>query len=212
MSGTDVANTNGPNGTAFVLHAHPCGDSFNRALFDTTVEALGRGGWHVDACDLYAEKFDPVMSEEDRREYHDLAINRSRVAPYVDRLQAARALVLVFPVWNYGFPAIMKGFFDRVFLPGVSFTMDGGEGPDRGTLKGALHNVERLAAVTTYGGDRMRTFLAGNPPKRFVKRAVRAVVHPKARTRYLALHDMNNATAEDRATFVAKVGREMAAL
>jgi NAD(P)H dehydrogenase (quinone) len=42
------------------------------------------------------------------------------VQGYVDRVLAAQALVLVFPVWNFGFPAILKGFFDRVFLPGVS--------------------------------------------------------------------------------------------
>ena len=196
---------------AFVLHAHPCDDSFNAALFAETKAALKRGGWEVDACDLYAEGFDPVMSERDRREYHDLAINRSRVASYVERLLAARALVLVFPVWNYGFPAIMKGFFDRVFLPGVSFTMSGAADgdPDRGKLTGALHNIERLAAVTTYGGDRVRTFLAGNPPKRFVKRAVRATVHPRAKTRYLALHDMNNVDDAGRKAFLEEVGRAM---
>lgn len=196
---------------AFILHAHPCRDSYNAALFEATRGALAKAGWEVDACDLYAEGFDPVMTEADRREYHDLDLNRTRVAPYVERLLAARALVLVFPVWNYGFPAIMKGFFDRVFLPGVSFTMDGPE-PDRGALRGALHNIERLAAVTTYGGDRLRTFLAGDPPRRFVTRAVRATVHPRARTRYLALHDMNNVDVDGRRAFIGTVEARMAAL
>ena len=198
-------------GKAFVLHAHPCRDSFNAALFERTKDALAAGGWEVDACDLYAENFDPVMSERDRREYHDLGRNRSRVAPYVERLLAARALVLVFPVWNYGFPAIMKGFFDRVFLPGVSFRMEGPE-PDKGKLVGALQNVERLAAVTTYGGDRLRTFLAGDPPRRFVTRAVRATVHPRARTAYVALHDMNNVDAKGREAFMERVGAKMEGL
>ena len=198
-------------GTAFVLHAHPVPDSYNAALFAATTKALGEAGWAVDACDLYAEGFDPVMSEADRREYHDLAINRTRVAPYVDRLLAARALVLVFPVWNYGFPAIMKGFFDRVFLPGVSFVMEG-DAPDKGKLKGHLSNIDRLAAVTTYGGDRLRTFLAGDPPRKFVTRAVRATVATTAHTKYLALHDMNNADDAARAAFLSKVGTKMTAL
>ena len=198
-------------GRAFVLHAHPCRDSFNAALHEATVGGLRRGGWEVDDCDLYAEGFDPVMSDADRREYHDLSINRARVSAYVDRLLAARALVLVFPVWNYGYPAIMKGFFDRVFLPGVSFKLDGPE-PDKGRLTGALHNIERLAAVTTYGGDRLRTFLAGDPPRKFVTRAVRATLAPRARTRYVALHDMNNVSHTERERFRKRVGQEMEAL
>ena len=198
-------------GRALVVHAHPCRDSYNAALYDRTTAALERGGWEVDACDLYAEKFDPVMSEADRRDYHDLAINRTRVAPYVDRLLGARALVLVFPFWNYGFPAIMKGFFDRVFLPGVSFHLDG-DAPDRGKLKGALANIDRLAAVTTYGGDRIRTFLAGDPPRKFVTRAVRPTLAPTARTRYVALHDMNNADGAARTAFLEKVDAKMSGL
>ena len=206
-----AAGNGGHKGGAFVLHAHPCRDSFNAALFEATTRTLADNGWAVDACDLYAEGFDPVLSEADRREYHDVAINRSRVSGYVDRVAAARALVLVFPVWNYGYPAIMKGFFDRVFLPGVSFVLDGAD-PTSGKLRGSLHNVEKLVAVTTYGGDRLRTFLAGDPPRKVVTRAVRAVVHPRARTRYLALHDMNNVSADGRQAFLTRVEREMAAL
>ena len=57
-------------------------------------------------------------------------MNRRNVAPYVDRLLAAEA-VFSFPVWNMGFPAILKGFVDKVFLPGVSFTLgeDGSYNP-----------------------------------------------------------------------------------
>ena len=63
------------------------------------------------------------MSRQDRLEYHDVAVNRTRVAPYVERLLAAEALAFSFPVWNMGFPAILKGFIDKVFLPGVSFSL-----------------------------------------------------------------------------------------
>ena len=49
------------------------------------------------------------------------------IGTYADRLLAAEGLVLIYPVWNEGFPAILKGFFDRVFIPGVSFNV----GPDR---------------------------------------------------------------------------------
>ena len=63
------------------------------------------------------------MTRQDRIDYHNVGVNRRRVAPYVDRLLAAEAIVFSFPVWNMGFPAILKGFVDKVFLPGVSFTL-----------------------------------------------------------------------------------------
>jgi putative NADPH-quinone reductase len=71
-------------------------DGFVAALHAKVVEVL-RAKWHkVDDCDLYAGGFDPVMSRQDRIDYHNLAVNRRKVAPYVDRLLAAEALVFSF--------------------------------------------------------------------------------------------------------------------
>src|SRR5450631_2583558 len=118
-----------------VLYAHPVETSFVAALHRQVVETLRAGGHEVDDCDLNIEGFDPVMSRQDRLDYHDLQRNRARVGAYVDRLQAAEGLVFVHPVWNYGFPAILKGFVDKVFLPGVSFNL----GPD-GSYAGNLRH------------------------------------------------------------------------
>jgi putative NADPH-quinone reductase len=75
----------------------------------------------VDDCDLYAEGSNPVMSREERLGYHDVPANRAAVAGYVERLQKADALVFCFPTWCFGLPAMLKGFFDRLFMPGVAF-------------------------------------------------------------------------------------------
>ena len=190
---------------ALVLFAHPCPESFSAALHATAVAALRGRGWEVDDCDLHAEGFDPVLSATERRGYHDTAANTAPVADYVERLHAAQALVMVFPVWNFGYPAILKGFFDRVFLPGVSFRLE------RGRVRPNLTHIRRLAAVATYGGTRTRALLAGDPPRRVVMRALRHVTRPE-RLRYLALHDMNRADASRRERFRARVAREMAAL
>ncbi|MEM8788405.1 MAG: NAD(P)H-dependent oxidoreductase [Pseudomonadota bacterium] len=186
-----------------VVHAHPCDESFSAALFGRTVETLGARGWQVDSCSLYQEQFQPVLSAAERRGYHDMDGNTGPVQAYVDRVTAAEALVLVFPVWNFGYPAILKGFLDRVFLPGVSFVLDGGR------VRGNLRSIRRLAAVTTYGGDRLRATLVGDPPRRSVMRHLRAVTHPRARARYLALYDMNRADADRRAAFLSRVERSM---
>ncbi len=127
-----------------VLFAHPVETSFGAALHAKLVEVLRARGHKVDDCDLNAEGFDPVMSREDRIDYYNLAVNRRRVSPYVERLLAAEAIVFSFPVWNMGFPAILKGFVDKVFLPGVSFTL----GED-GAYTPCLHNIKRLGVVCT---------------------------------------------------------------
>jgi len=188
-----------------VVFAHPVETSFAAAAHKTVVENLKAGGHEVDDCDLYAEGFNPVLSREERMNYHDVDACTAPVQDYVDRLRAAEALVLNFPVWNFGYPAILKGFFDRVFLPGVSFRLA------HGRTWPNLHNIKKLAAVVTYGGDRWRARLMGDPPRKVVKRAVRAVVHPTAKMRYLALYDMNRNSHAVCSAFLDKVAREMKA-
>ncbi|MFU8862673.1 MAG: NAD(P)H-dependent oxidoreductase [Rhodobacterales bacterium] len=187
---------------ALVLFAHPCPESFSASLHNTVVDTLTARGWEVDDCDLNAEGFNPVLSEAERRGYHEVGPNLAPVADYVERLRAAQALVLVFPVWNFGYPAILKGFFDRVFLPGVSFRLEDGK------VRPNLTHIRKLAAVTTYGGTRIRALLAGDPPRHVVKRAVWHVTRPDT-LRYLALYDMNRATDTQRADFQMRVKQEM---
>ena len=186
-----------------VLYAHPVETSYQAALHDCVVQALGAAGHEVDDFDLYAEAFDPRLTREERLTYHDMAANTVPVQSHVDRLRNADGLVLVFPVWNFGFPAILKGFFDRVFLPGVSFRMENGE------ARSCLNNIGKIGCVTTYGATRVKAFLAGDPPRKIVTRVLRATARPSARIRYLAHYDMNRSTDRSRATFLERVGQEM---
>lgn len=189
-----------------VLYAHPVETSYGAALHAAVVEGLAAAGHAVDDCDLYAEGFDPVLSRSERIGYHDVPDNRAGVEDYVRRLEAADALVLVHPVWNFGYPAILKGFFDRVFLPGVSFRMEDGR------VKPALGNIGTLMVVATYGGDRLRAFLAGDPPRKIATRVLRATIRPGARIRYHAHYDMNRSTDDSRARFLARVREAAEAL
>ncbi len=185
-----------------VIYAHPVPESFSGALHTGVVESLTKQGHTVDDCDLYAEGFSPVLTTDERREYHDLEANTRPVQGYVDRLRAADKLVFVYPVWNFGYPAILKGFFDRVFLPGVSFKLVNGQvGP-------ALTHIKKYAVVTTYGGTRVRAFLAGDPPRALMTRSIRYVTGG-APMDYLALYDMNRASNETRNAFLSKVTTKM---
>lgn len=186
-----------------VLFAHPVETSFAAALFKRVCAGLGTAGHEVDPCDLYAEGFDPCLSRDERLTYHDLTRNRDAVSEYVDRLLKAEGLVVISPVWNFGYPAILKGFFDRVFLPGVSFKMRNGK------VVRNLHGIRKLAVVSTYGGSRIRAMLVGDPPRKIATRVLRAVIKPGAPVSYHALYDMNRASEARRLGFLGRVGAAM---
>ncbi|MCO5732045.1 NAD(P)H-dependent oxidoreductase [Rhizobium sp. SSA_523] len=188
-----------------VLHSHPVEESYGKALFRQTCESLAQAGHEVDPCDLYAEGFDPVLSAEGRRIYHDHPQNLTGLEDHVRRLQAAEGLVICTPVWNFGFPAMLKGYFDRVWLPGVSFALEDGR------LTPTLRHIRKLAAVMTYGATPMRAFLVGNPPKKIITRVIRAQIKIGAPVSFLAHYDMNNCTQESRSAFLAKVKAKMEA-
>lgn len=187
-----------------VLFSHPVESSYGAALHARVLESLKAAGHEVDDCDLYAEGFDPVMSRHDRLTYHDVPDNRKLVEPYVQRLLDAEALVIVSPVWNFGFPAMLKGYFDRVWLPGVTFKMDDG------ILTPSLNHIRKVGAVLTYGAMRHRAWILGDPPRRIVKRVIRGQIRPLAPVTFLAHYDMNRSTDETRTRFLDKVGTAMA--
>jgi putative NADPH-quinone reductase len=188
-----------------VLFAHPVETSFVAALHARVVETVSSRGHEVDDLDLYAERFDPVLPRRTLVDYLDTAANRAPVGPYAERLLAADALVIVSPVWHDGFPAILKGYFDRVFLPGVSFKID-----QHGVFRPTLSNLKRLAAVCAYGADRRRESRVGDPLRHFVTRGL-AENAPRARCEYIALYGLDGATPARRAQYLKRVTRAFSA-
>lgn len=185
-----------------VVFAHPVETSFVAALRARVVEILRGSGHIVDDLDLYAEKFDPVMSRETLLHYVDASANTREVEGYVERLRAAEALVLVFPVWFDGLPAILQGYFQRVFLPGVATRID-----QAGLFHPNLHHIKRMAAVCAYGEDRSGVVAKKDPARRFVRDNIRALVDPKGRFEYLPLYNMDFNASSRRAAFMKRVTR-----
>ena len=190
-----------------VVYAHPLDDSFNAAIHRTVLDSLAAAGHEIDDLDLYGEAFDPVLSRQERRDYHDEARNRTRAGPYIDRLLATDAVVFVFPTWSFGVPAILKGWFDRVLIPGVSFKFQ----PD-GSAKQVLKNIRRIAAISTYGRPWwLVRVVVGDIPRRQITRHFRLVCGAPP-TSYLALYNMNQATPERREAFLGRVRHAMTRL
>jgi putative NADPH-quinone reductase len=82
------------------------------------------------------------------------------------------SIVFLYPTWWSTYPAILKGFFDRILLPGIEFTVQGGgedimESP-------LLSHITKLAVVTTYSRSWWETFLAGDIGRRWISTSLRA--------------------------------------
>ncbi len=188
------------------LYCHPLPESFHAGLRAEALAGLAAAGHEVDLLDLYAEEFDPVLTAHERRHYHDTAVNRRGLEGYVDRLRAAEAVVVQFPTWTFGPPAMLKGFFDRLLMPGVAFDISD---PER--VRPLLTNVRRIAGIVTYGRPRHMVWWMANPSKKIVTRYLRWLTGG-ARADFHALYHVNVATAADRERFKARVRRAMARL
>jgi NAD(P)H dehydrogenase (quinone) len=193
---------------ALVLIAHPCDDSFTHAAARAAVAGLERGGHTVDVIDLYADGFRAAMSYEERIDYEtDRPIKDPQVADHAARLKRAQALVFVYPTWWSGQPAIMKGWLERVMVPGVGFYLN-----DRNRVVPGLRHVKRVVGISTYGSPRRYVWLMNDNGRRVVARALRLSCGVFARTRWLALYSMDTATDADREAFLARINDRMARL
>jgi NAD(P)H dehydrogenase (quinone) len=144
----------------FVVYAHHEPTSFSAALRNVAVDAFASEGHHVVVSDLYAMRFDPVSDrrnfttvfdewrlDQQREEKHASAHGSFApdVAAEMEKLARCDLLLLHFPIWWLGMPAIMKGWVDRVFAAGVAY--GGGRYFDTGVMRG-----KRAMCVVTTGG------------------------------------------------------------
>ncbi|MEZ5342860.1 MAG: NAD(P)H-dependent oxidoreductase [Acidimicrobiales bacterium] len=92
----------------------------------SALAGLQAAGDEVKVIDLYAEGFDPVMSRTEKLDHLGSPANRPSLAHHFDALQWCERLVLVYPTWFGGQPAMLKGWFDRVWMNDVAFTLPRG--------------------------------------------------------------------------------------
>ncbi|KAM3829090.1 NAD(P)H dehydrogenase [quinone] 1 isoform 2-T2 [Vipera latastei] len=125
---------------ALIVLAHQEPASFNHAMQRAAVEALEGAGWSVAVSDLYAQRFDPVLSRADFAGDPDDPRNlnyskeaglawkagrlRGDILSEVEKLEAADLVLFQFPFHWFGLPAILKGWFDRVLVQGFAYSYD----------------------------------------------------------------------------------------
>lgn len=173
-----------------VVICHPKAASLTRAAAGRVVEGLKRAGAPVRVLDLDEMEFDPVLTRAEVLDHFGVPENRPDLAEHFAALRWAERLVLVYPTWFSGQPARLKGWFDRVWMHQVTFTLPEGKNRIRGTLR----NVRRIDVVTSHGSTRRVNFIQGNSGRIRVNRTMRILCHRFCRTSWTAIYDIDNKT------------------
>jgi len=188
--------------STLVVYCHPDPASFTAATRDRVLAALAARGDDVRLTDLYADGFDPLFTAAERERHLQHGPDPS-VARHAEDLQWCRQLVLVYPSWWSGQPAMLKGWVDRVWVSGVAWDLPAGAN----RIRARLRNVRRIVAVTSHGSSKLTNALEGEAGKRLVTRTLRAMCHPLTRTKWIAFYDIDRASDDRRRAFLDRVER-----
>ena len=180
-----------------VIYCHPNPDSFVAAARDRVLAGLGAAGHEVRHTDLYADGFRPELSEDERRTHLEAGI-APELQRYADDLRWAEAIVLVYPTWWSGQPAMLKGWMDRVWGAGVAWELPEGAS----VVKPLLTDIRRIAIVTTHGSSKWVNALEGESGKRTVFRSIRAMCSRRVRTSWTAIYKLDRIDEAERVAWL----------
>lgn len=185
-----------------VVSCHPLPGSLCHHLAAHIVSRLQAEGRHVEHIDLYDSGFDPRLTVAERRSYYDGAYDDHLVQRHIALLQQAQILILVFPTWWFGFPAVLKGWFDRVWAPGFAYD----HADDLGPIRPRLKNLRHVLAVTTLGAPWfVDVLLLRRPLRRVLKWALIGTCARQAKFRMLSLYKAENIAPSRLQHFISRI-------
>jgi NAD(P)H dehydrogenase (quinone) len=191
--------------SALIVFAHPLRDSLGRRFADAAAAALS-AAHEVELLDLYDRNFDPRMPSTERATYYAENHDTSAVADHAAALLRADVLVFVFPTWWFGPPAILKGWIDRVFAPGIAFE----HGKDFGPIVPGLERLRHAAVITTLGTpwwvDRIGM---RRPVRRIFRTAVVGGCAPAASFSYLPFYSAERPEPQRIEAFERRIRAEL---
>ncbi len=190
-----------------VVIAHPAPDSLCHAMANAAIKALTDAGHEVVIEDLYRSGFSPALTLAERQSYYAASFDAGAITGQAERLLSAEALILVFPTWWFGVPAILKGWFDRVWAPGIAYDHAG----DLGAIRPRLHKLRRALAITSLGSpwwvDRL---VMWQPVRRILGTALLGTCAPACKFEMLSLYKAEKLDPRQVQTFCTRIQRVLA--
>ena len=192
-----------------VVLAHPNSDSFNHAIAARALRSLTDAGHEAHVLDLYAVGSKAAMSAAERTTYHsDHPVVDPLIEAHIELVRGAETLVFIYPTWWSSLPAILKGWLERVMVPGVGFVFD-----DTGKVAPGLTHVRRIVGISTYGSPRRYVRSINDNGRRTLTRALRMSSGVwGTRCHWLGLYKIDTASASERDAFLNQVDKRMRSL
>jgi NAD(P)H dehydrogenase (quinone) len=193
---------------AVVVYCHPVEGSFCSSLRDAAIRGLQTAGHDVSLIDLAADNFNPVMNQQEWQLYSRTATHIPEdVNGYVSFIRDAEILVFVYPTWWSSVPAQLKGWMERVLVPGVGFHMT-----KKNKLRPGLRRLKHVVVVTTFGSPRLYVRLMNDNGSRLFHRSLRSASPRLVRNRRLVHYKMDKSTPESRSAFQNRIETKLAKL
>ena len=185
-----------------VVLAHPLESSLCSYLAEKTIYHMKSKGYNVTVKNLYNENFNPVLTENERKSYYESSFDTEQVQNDIIQLKDIESLVLVFPTWWFGFPAILKGWFDRVWAPGHAYN----HASDLGAISPCLGKLKEMKVITTLGSPWwVDFFILRKPVKRVLKIALLQTCAKNCRFKMLSLYKSESLTEAKVEKFISKI-------
>ena len=190
-----------------VIFSHPSSESYGASLFDMACRTLEAAGHELRVHDLYREGFQPILTKE---EWGDYLTHTDRIiekhSNHIDDLEWAEALVVIYPTWFYGAPAMLKGWLERVWLPGVAFEV---ADTKQRRPKPKMRHIRYVVGITSSGSPWWWIQIIGDPGRKLWTRGLRLLFAPGCKVVWRQIYNMNHSTNADRVKFLRQVERTL---
>ena len=187
-----------------IVTTHPLNDSLCKALSKHVIKKIEEKGFEIEVEDLYAKNFEPALTVAERESYYSGDFNQSELSEQIKRLKKAETLILLFPTWWFSFPAMLKGWFDRVWCPGVAYN----HASDLGAIKPLLDNLENVLVITTLGSPWwVDKLIMRQPVKKVIKTALLGTCAKNSKLQFLTLYNSEKLNKQKVLTFKHKIDK-----
>lgn len=130
-----------------IIVSNPDNNSFSTNILENIIKGIEKCGKNYSVINLYEDKFNPVMTCEEVKLYTKGESDDKLVKKYQSILKESNEIVFIFPIWWNNVPAMLKGFFDKVFIKEFAFK------EENNRPKGNLNHIKKGILISTSESD-----------------------------------------------------------